>query len=333
MLTEDTQRKDHFFSLTPERVLRSVERSGPRCTGRCLALNSMENRVYEVEIEDADDRELTKSVIAKFYRPGRWTLDQIRDEHQFLKDLVERDVPVACSLPIEEDIHVSTEPESGIYFALFPKVRGRAPDELNDEQLAWMGRLLARMHTVGSQRTAPHRIEINPTTYARKNLDFLLTSKSLPMEIETSYAATVEQLCSLIEPMFKGIENQRIHGDCHQGNILWGSEGPFFVDFDDMLNGPCIQDMWLLIPGRDQESMRQLDVLIEGYQQMRRFDRSTIRLIEPLRALRYIHFSAWIARRWDDPIFPRVFSHFGTSAYWTSQLGDLKEQIGLIQSY
>jgi Ser/Thr protein kinase RdoA (MazF antagonist) len=295
----------------------------------------MENRVYEVEIEtdeEAPADPASRFRIVKFYRPGRWSEEQILDEHQFLADLVAEEVPACAPLPFADGSTLKLAPEINIWYAVFPKVRGRAPEELNDEQLAWMGRLLARLHMVGAKRPAPHRLCITPEQYGLKNLEFLERSKSLPMEVASAYSRIVQEICRLSESHFRGIATQRIHGDCHPGNILWGSNGPFFVDFDDMVTGPCVQDLWLVVPGRDTEARIQMDILLEGYEQMRSFDRRELRLIEPLRALRYIHFSAWIARRWQDPYFQRTFTQFGTNAYWEGQLADLREQLELIQA-
>jgi Ser/Thr protein kinase RdoA (MazF antagonist) len=292
--------------------------------------------VYEVEIETTDDSPnpdpASRFRIVKFYRPGRWSEQQILEEHQFLKDLVAQEVPVCAPIEFSDGKTIKLAPEIDIWYAVFPKVRGRAPEELNDEQLQWMGRLLARRHLVGAKREAPHRLKLTPEQYGLVNLEFLQRSDSLPIEIAKSYATLVEEICKASAPLFQGTGTQRIHGDCHPGNILWGTAGPFFVDFDDMVTGPCVQDLWLVVPGRDTESKIQMDVLLDGYEQMRSFDRRTLRLIEPLRALRYIHFSAWIARRWQDPYFQRTFTQFGTHAYWEGQLGDLREQLELIRA-
>jgi Ser/Thr protein kinase RdoA (MazF antagonist) len=187
------------------------------------------------------------------------------------------------------------------------------------------------MHNVGASRPAPHRIALTPETYGLANLRYLVGSNALPPELRTSYVATVESICSLTAPWFADAGQQRIHGDCHLGNLLSGRDGLFFVDFDDMVRGPAVQDLWLLVPGRDEEAQRQLQVMIAAYEMMRPFDRRSLRLIEALRALRFVHFSAWIARRWQDPAFPRAFPHFGSARYWGEQLADLREQLGLLQ--
>jgi len=325
-----------FFELTPERILDAVEASGYRCTGRCLTLNSMENRVYEVELE-LDEGVVLKTPserfrIVKFYRPGRWSETQILEEHQFLRELNDAEIPAVAPLPFSDGKTLHRIAEIDIWYTVFPKVGGRSPDELKPDQLEQIGRLMARMHNVGAAKDAPHRILLNPASYGQENLNYLLESGSLPVDIRDRYKQLVEDICRIVEPWFAKTKVQRIHGDCHPGNLLWGTEGAFFVDFDDMVRGPCVQDLWLLVPGRDEESNRQMNQMIAGYEQMREFDWDSLRLIEPLRALRFIHFSAWIAKRWNDPAFTRTFTQFGTPRYWHEQVSDLQEQLELIQA-
>jgi Ser/Thr protein kinase RdoA (MazF antagonist) len=342
-----------FFDLTPDRVLESVEALGLRCSGRCTALNSFENRVYEIELESEEDGEgdardrsasaaFARRRVVKFYRPGRWSRAQILEEHEFLLDLKTAEIPVVAPIEFSNGtesggtLHVAGE--SGIFFALFPKVGGRAPDELQDDQLRWIGRLLARVHAVGALKSAPQRIEISPETYGRKNLKSLLEGNWIPLEFAARYERAVNEICALSEKIFSALSPQaihRIHGDCHLGNLLWGQMGnqigPIFLDFDDMVRGPAVQDVWLLVSGRDEESRRQRQILLEGYEEMRAFDQSTLQLIEPLRALRFIHYSAWIARRWSDPAFPAAFPQFGSHRYWQEQVQDLEQQLELIR--
>lgn len=332
-----------FFELTPEKVLGAVESLGFVCTGRCMALNSMENRVYEIEIEVPSDAPLKSPSerfrVAKFYRPGRWSQEQILEEHEFLLDLQEDEVPVVAPLRLPDPVHGPTlhqMKDSGIWFALFQKMGGRSVDELNDTQVERLGRLLGRIHAVGARKKAQHRIELTPTVYGTNNLEFLLSQKMVPADLEARYCQAVEKICVLSAPWFahameKG-QYQRIHGDCHFGNILWNDRGPFFLDFDDCVRGPCVQDLWLVQPGRDEEARRQFAILLEAYEQMRDFDRRSLRLIEPLRALRFVHFSAWIAKRWDDASFPAHFPHFGTHKYWQEQVADLEDQLSLIEN-
>lgn len=294
----------------------------------------MENRVYDVEIE-LDDDSVRKNAserfrIVKFYRPGRWSKAQIEQEHQFLLELKELEIPVVAPLIFEDGQTIQKVKDSEIYCTVFPKVGGRNPDELQDRQLPIIGRLLARMHNVGAVKDAPDRVRINQKTYGLDSLDFLLDSRSIPMYLENTYADLVEEICEISEPLFNNPSIHRIHGDCHLGNLLWGEEGPFWVDFDDMLVGPAIQDLWLVVPGRDDFSKRQFDLLLNAYSSMRSFDNTSLRLIEPLRALRMIHFSAWIAKRFSDPAFKRTFINFGTDSYWQEQIAQLREQIELI---
>lgn len=344
----------YFFELTPDRVLEAVESLGLRCTGRCTALNSFENRVYEVELEEdeesveagsaryaSNDRSASavfaRRRVVKFYRPGRWTREQILEEHEFLLDLQKAEIPVVAPIEFstgEGKATLHAARDGGIFYALFPKVGGRAPEELQDNQLRWIGRLLARIHSVGALKPAPHRIEINAENYGRKNLKTLLDGNWIPLEFAARYEKTVTEICSLTEKMFSGLSAStlhRIHGDCHLGNLLWNQSGPFFLDFDDMVRGPAVQDIWLLVPGRDEESIRQRQVLLAGYEEMREFDDATLRLVEPLRALRFVHYSAWIARRWDDPAFPAAFPQFGSHRYWQDQVHDLELQLELIR--
>ena len=321
-----------FLELTPERILDAVEEFGVRATGRVLQLNSMENRVYEVEIEVEDDQVETRHDrfrVAKFYRPQRWSKEQILDEHAFLLDLVERDIPVIA--PIQNENGDTLKTIADIHCALFPKSGGRIPQEFTDEELERMGRLIARLHFVGAARPATARIQLSPQTYGIENLEKIISLGFLPNEYFNTYSNLVKTLSQTISPWFDGIEMLRIHGDLHLANILWDDAGPKLVDFDDMLVGPPIQDLWLIVPGRDEESRRQFRVMINAYQELRAFDRKSLRLVEPLRALRMIHFSAWIAKRWEDPAFKRIFPGFGSNAYWSEQIGDLQDQLSVIR--
>lgn len=329
-----------FYDLTPGRILDAVEAStGLRCTGRALALNSMENRVYEIEL-DLDERPKNPAerfLIAKFYRPGRWTKEQILDEHRYLAELAELEIPVVAPRTFLDGETLHQLPEGGLFYAIFPKIGGRSPDELSEGEMAQVGRLLGRLHNVGAARPAAHRLALSPETYGTQNLQHLLAAGIIPRDVEKSYTQVVQDIVTLTSPWFDIAAKHRIHGDCHRGNLLMGrahtdSENTlFFVDFDDMVTGPAAQDIWLLIPGRDEASVRLLYAMLEGYETMRPFDWSTLRLIEALRALRFIHFSAWIARRWQDPAFPRAFPEFNSPRYWQEQLADLQEQWELLQ--
>ena len=326
--SEETQ---FFHSLTPEHVLEAVETFGYKTTGRVMQLNSMENRVYEVEIEleHEPDSVSENFRIVKFYRPGRWSKEQIQDEHDFLHDLQEREIPAIA--PLKNAGKTIFQNQQGLYFALFPKQGGRECDEWNEPLLEQMGRLLARLHSVGAAKKAQHRIRLDIETYGHKNLEFLLKSPSMPLEIAPHYENLAKQIFQISAPLFEGINYQRIHGDCHHGNVLLGASGPFLIDFDDMVMGPKVQDIWMIIPGRDEYSLRQRETLLNSYLTMADFDRRELRLIESLRALRMVHFSSWIAHRYQDEAFKRAFPNFGSIQYWEGELRDLREQIAHIQ--
>jgi len=311
-----------FNRLEPEQVIDAVEQGGNRCTGRFVILNSYENRVYQLQLEDES------WVVGKFYRPGRWSRETILAEHDFLAELAEVEIPVAC--PLELGSGSTIGEVAGIYFSLFPRVGGRSPEELDDEQARVLGRLIARIHNIGAMRDTPHRIRLDVETYGRRNLEYLLEHDVLPAEARDIYAATVEMLLKRIEPRFAGVPYHRIHGDCHLANLIQTGKGPTFLDFDDMVIGPAVQDIWMLVPSYDEYGQRQRAVLLDAYGEFRDFEHSWLRLVEPLRALRFIHYSTWIARRWDDPTFKRTFSYFGTLQYWQKEIQDLREQIARI---
>ncbi len=313
-----------FNNLTPDHVFDAVEVGGNRCTGRFIILNSYENRVYQLELENET------TVVGKFYRPGRWSKETILAEHDFLRELAEFEIPVAAPIALGEGETLGEV--DGIYYALFPRIGGRSPQELSDEQIRMLGRLLGRMHNVGANRTTPHRTSLNPDSYGRANLSFMLEHELIHPDARDGYVATVEALLERIGPFFQAVKNIRIHGDCHLANLLVTPLGPTFLDFDDMVMGPAVQDVWMLIPSYDMEGQRQRDVLIDSYETFRGFDRNELLLIEPLRALRFIHYTAWISRRWEDPSFQRTFSHYGTLLYWQKEIQDLREQIARIDN-
>ncbi len=321
---------EFFFSLTQDRVLDAVEAEGFLCTGRCFALNSYENRVYEVELE-GEGPPIERKRVIKFYRPGRWSREQILEEHEFLRELQEAEIPAVAPLTFEDGKTLHETEEAYLSYAIFPKVGGRVPDELDEDQAQWLGRLVARIHNVGAAHPAPHRIRLDVETYGRNNLEFLLKEAWIPEVFSKRFEAAVREICRLSEPGFAVLKTHRIHGDCHMGNLLWDSKGPFFLDFDDMVTGPPVQDVWLLTPGRDDYARERREAFLDGYCTMRAFDRSTLKWVETLRALRYVHFSAWIARRWKDPAFPMAFPHFNTPKYWEEKALDLEEQLRLIQ--
>ena len=314
---------EHFYQLTPERVLDAVEVDGRRCTGRFLILNSFENRVYQLELDDGT------MVVGKFYRPGRWSREAIEDEHRFLADLEKDEIPVAR--PLELGSQGTIGEVDGLAYCLFPRIGGRSKEELSDADLQVMGRLLARMHNIGASTVAKHRWTLSTQSYGHAPLERLLASGLIDPMARDQYESTVRILLERIEPMFQHVSPIRIHGDCHLSNLLWTDLGPTFLDFDDMLMGPPVQDVWMVVPSYDEEGRRQRNVLIEAYEQFRDFDHHQLQLIEALRALRFIHYSAWIAMRWQDPIFPRTFPYFGTLQYWQKEVQDLREQLARLE--
>lgn len=323
-MQDNSSRSDFFFHLTPDIIIKAIEVSGLEPTGHCMALNSYENRVYDLRLEDGTH------VVSKFYRPGRWTREQILEEHEFLRELKEDEIPVCAPLPFPDGI--TLHEIEGILYAIWPRTGGRVPDELSDEVLGMLGRLLARIHNMGAVKKAPHRISLTGGTYGLEPLAFLEENNFLPSHCRERYAGAVKKIVEIYESLRADVPFQRIHGDCHLGNLLHGSEGWFFLDFDDFLTGPAVQDVWMLVPARDREGLRQREIFLEAYRQFRDFETSWLRLIEPLRALRYIRYAAWIARRWDDPAFPAAFPHFGTVSYWEEETADLEDQLDYIYS-
>jgi Ser/Thr protein kinase RdoA (MazF antagonist) len=311
-----------YNRLTPESVLGAVEGDGRRCTGRFLTLNSYENRVYQLELEDG------RWIVGKFYRPGRWSRATILAEHRFLAELAAEEIPVASPIPLVDGESVGEV--DGILFAVFPRIAGRTPQELGDDQVKMVGRLIARIHNVGARRDEPDRLRLTPQTYGRDNLRYLVENDVIPAEARDAFAATVGALVERIEPLFAEVPTHRLHGDCHLGNLIDTMRGFTFLDFDDMVIGPAVQDVWMLVPSYDEEGVRQRHVLLEAYAEMRRFEPRWLALVEPLRALRFVHYATWIARRWHDPTFQRTFAHFGTLLYWQKELQDLREQIARI---
>ncbi len=304
-----------FFSLTPERVLEAVEIGGLRCTGRCLPLRAFENRVYEVELDDE------QRLVVKFHRPGRWSREAILDEHAFLAELAEAEVPVVPPLDLGTG---STLGEiDGILYTAFPKVRGRMLDELNPELRRRIGRILGQAHAVGASRDAPHRPRLSVKRFVHESLDVLVGGNFVPENLAPRYRDVALRIADAVAAPLAAARAQRIHGDLHLGNVLWTTDGPVLVDFDDFLVGPPVHDVWLMARGDSEDARRARDDIIDGYELFREFDRSSLALCEPLRALRIIYVSAWIARRWDDPAFPRTFVTFRDHRYWADECEEL----------
>lgn len=319
---------EFFFRLGPESVLRAVEAGGLRATGHTTALTCLENRVHDVTLEDGSH------VVVKFYRPGRWSREAILDEHRFLVDLRDTEVPVCA--PLAFDDGRTLHEVEGIFYAIWPRTGGRSPSELADDQIEILGRLLARIHGVGVARPAAHRPQLTGASYGLEPLTFLEERGFLPPACARRYRRAVEEVVAVYDAWSEGVPRHRIHGDCHFGNLLHGpalgadGDAWFFLDFDDFLTGPAVQDVWMLVPGRDAEGARQRALLLDAYRQLRDFDARWLRLVEPLRALRFVRYAAWIARRWEDPAFPSAFPHFGSHEYWETETRDLEELLALL---
>ena len=336
---------DHpaFTPLTPAFILDALGTLGLVPDGRLTALNSFENRVYLAYLEPgtplADEH---PAVVLKFYRPGRWSAAQIEEEHAFSHELMAAEVPVVGPLVIQgRTLHRHED----FLFSVSPRRGGRSPEFDDEETLAWVGRFLARLHAVGERAPFRHRPAVDLASYGREPRDWLLANGALPLEVEREWADASQQALQAVAAAAaplgalgqdgtasRAVAHLRLHADCHVGNILWTPAdlpggGPHFVDLDDCRSGPAVQDLWMLLSGERAERQRSLGALLDGYEQMREFDRRELALIEPLRTLRLIHYSAWIARRWDDPAFPAAFPDFGTPDYWRGQVHLLREQI------
>jgi Ser/Thr protein kinase RdoA (MazF antagonist) len=309
-----------YAKLSPDLVLEALEGVGFRCDGRILALNSYENRVYQIGLDEGG------FVVTKFYRPHRWSDAAILEEHSFSADLAEQEIPVVAPIEIEGN----TLHEHETYrFAVFPRQGGRWPELSSSEDRLWMGRFLGRIHAVGASDEFDHRPELSIDRMGQESADFLLTHRWLPEHLVESYETLTEQL---IDAIYDAVDRAgefrtlRIHGDCHPGNVLWTDDGPHFVDLDDCVTGPAVQDLWLFLSGDRDERAAQLQDLLEGYGQFHQFNYRELHLLEALRTLRMIHYAAWLARRWEDPAFPRAFPWFSENKYWEEHVLALKEQ-------
>jgi Ser/Thr protein kinase RdoA (MazF antagonist) len=329
----DDAATDLFLSLTPDKVLAAVEAGGLACNPVCYPLNSFENRVYEVELTDRS------RVVAKFYRPGRWGEEQILEEHRFLDELAAEEIPV-CTMR-EFPGGGTLRRIENIWYSLSDRSGGRAPDELDGALARRLGMLVGRLHNVGARRDAPHRIRLEPDVYVRQEIDWLAAHDFVPGRLRGRYLAAARAIADLAAARLAGVPGHRIHADLHLGNLLLREErtpdgGGWMpvlrlLDFDDMAVGPAVQDLWLALPGRDPDTLRLRDLFLEGYEQFRAFDRSTLALVEPLRGMRIIHYAVWLARRWHDPAFPAAWPHFGTEDYWRRETDDLEEQLAVIR--
>jgi Ser/Thr protein kinase RdoA (MazF antagonist) len=310
-----------YSELSPETVLDAIEALGFRCDGRVLALNSYENRVYQIGIEDE------QPLVAKFYRPGRWSDAAIREEHAFAAELAAQEIPVVAPLtPLANSLHA----HHGFRYAVFPRRGGRWPELGTHDDREWVGRFLGRIHAVGRAARFSERTRLSAEDLGRNARDFVLDGDWMPDYLAIKYEDVTDRLLEAVEARcenWNGAAQGRILGDCHRGNILWTDLGPHFVDLDDCLTGPAVQDVWMLLSGGPQEMRTELHDLLEGYEQFLPFDRREIALIEPLRALRMIHYSAWLARRWHDPAFPQAFPWFAEPRYWEQHYRSLEDQL------
>ena len=315
-----------FGSLTPEFMLDALDAVGLYGDGRMLQLNSYENRVLQLHLEDG------RIAVAKFYRPGRWSDAQILEEHAFALELAAAEVPVAAPWLLGDS---TLRHYKGQRFAVTPRQGGRAPELDDPEVLTWIGRLLARLHDVGRARPFEQRVHWASAQPGIEARDWLVANQSVPLEIQADWRDVVQRCLDVIQQAFDalpGLQSLRLHGDCHPGNILWTPDrGPHFVDLDDAVMGPAVQDMWMLLSGDALSMRQQLACVLEGYETVAEFDRRELSLIEPLRTLRMIHHSAWLARRWGDPAFPLAFPWFGTPNYWHDQVAKLREQLEAMQ--
>lgn len=314
-----------FAALEPGLILDAIDRLGLQTDGRLLALNSYENRVYQVGIESASP------IVAKFYRPGRWTDADILEEHAFVFELAAAELPVVA--PIRDAHGQSLHIHHDFRFSLFPKHGGRAPELDRPQTLEWIGRFLGRIHAIGALSTFRHRPAIDIETFGHEPCQYLLTHDFIPEDIRLAYESVLRQALEGVQRCYDragDVSYLRLHGDCHLGNMLWTDAGPHFVDFDDSRMGPAIQDLWMLLSGEREQMKAQLLDILAGYEDFHDFDPRELYLVEALRTLRLIHYSAWIARRWDDPAFPATFPWFNTQQYWQDRILELREQIALM---
>ncbi|WP_218398069.1 serine/threonine protein kinase [Alteromonas lipotrueae] len=314
--------KDFSFSgLDPDTILDALETQGIFLQSGLLALNSYENRVYQFQADD------NKRYVVKFYRPARWTDAQIIEEHSFAQELADSEIPIVAPLALNgKSLH-----HHGDYrFTVFPSVGGRQFENDNLDQLEWMGRFIGRIHRVSQAKTFKQRPDIDTQSYLDEPRQVLENSTLLPDHLKTAFFAILNPVITAASSSYKATDVIRLHGDCHPGNILW-RDGPTFVDLDDCRMGPAIQDLWMMLSGDRQQQLLQLDTLVEAYEEFQPFNTNQLALIEPLRAMRMVHYMAWLSRRWEDPAFPRAFPWFADDKYWEGQILALKEQLSAMQ--
>jgi Ser/Thr protein kinase RdoA (MazF antagonist) len=314
-----------FAGLSPDLVLDAVESLGLLTDGRLLALNSYENRVYQVGLDD------NPPVIVKFYRPGRWSDAAILEEHSFTQELADREIPAVAPAGIDGS---TLHEHGGFRFSVTPRRGGRAPELGDPDVLEWIGRFIGRIHAVGETRPFRERPTLDIASFGEEPRELLLTNGWIPPDLEDAYRSVSEHALAGVHHCFERageIRPLRLHGDCHVGNMLWTDAGPHFVDFDDTRMGPAVQDLWMLLSGERAEMTAQLGHVLAGYEDFRTLDLRELHLVEALRTLRLLHYSAWIARRWNDPAFPAAFTWFDTQRYWQDRVLELREQIAAME--
>lgn len=313
-----------FHCLTPDTVITLVEKAlDRRCTNLCRPLISYINRVYELQAEDGS------GLVAKFYRPGRWSRDGLQDEHDYLLELADHEIPVVAPLILQNGSSLGRY--ENICFAVFPKMGGRSYDEYNDDQWLELGRLLGRTHNVGALHLPKDRLTMAPDKSTRQQVDFLLKGSFMPDDMLDRFQDLTDILIKETSPLFNNTGMIRIQGDCHFSNLIYRPDESFYIiDFDDMVVGPPVQDFWMLLPGHREDSLAEIEIFLEGYEMFRDFDMSSLRLIEPLRAMRYIHYTAWCAHQFAEDGETRVNSDFGSRQYWQIEMNDLEDQLGRI---
>lgn len=313
-----------YAALTPSVLLDAIETCGLRCDGRLQGLNSYENRVYQVWLED------DTAVVAKFYRPQRWTAAAIQEEHDFALELAAREIPVVAPLQL---LGQTLHEHQGFQFTVYPRRGGRSPELEDPDTLRWMGRFIARIHAVGGTRPFEHRPRIDVDSFGYEPAQWVIDSDYVPEDMREAYTSVVADVLERAQRCWDAAgpcRSLRLHGDCHAGNVLWTDEGPHFVDLDDARMGPAVQDLWMCLSGDRNAQQIQLAALLSGYSEFREFDPAELALIEVLRTLRIVHYAGWLARRWDDPAFPASFPFFNTQRYWQDHVLALREQAAML---
>ncbi len=313
-----------FYELSPDTVLDALEAIGLYGDGRLLALNSYENRVYQVGMEQG------APIVVKFYRPQRWSDAAILEEHAFSQELVEREIPVVPPMTVNG---ATLHNHQGYRFAVFARQGGRAPELDAPGTLEWIGRFMGRIHAVGAMRAFADRPALDADTFGEQPRNWLLQSGLIPDELRESWSAISAQALQSVRRCYERagqVQMLRLHGDCHVGNVLWTEAGPHFVDFDDSRMGPALQDLWMLLSGERAEMRKQFTELLVGYEDFCEFDQRELYLLEALRTLRLLHYSAWIGMRWEDPAFPAAFPWFNSVRYWQDRILELREQVALM---